>query len=308
VTARQSARYGQAMAPIIHFLSFDIEEWFHLHYPGANHDPDQWSALPPRSEAYIDDILDLLETYNVRATFFVVGWYAENHTSVVRRICEAGHSIGCHSHLHGRVDGMTERAFRADLERSLDVLAPIAGKKINAYRAPAFSVPAEAGWFFEVLAENDITTDSSIFPARRLDGGLPSYPAEPFIVRTASGDIREIPISTVSLFGKPLVISGGGYFRLTPLSLHRRYIRRMEREKRSVVTYLHARDFDPDVPVDGLSPLHRFMLRVGTHATTNKVSALLNAFQWGSHGEVARATDWTNVPVICSYSERPAAV
>ena len=283
---------------MIHFLSFDIEEWFHLHYPGATDDPDDWSMLPARSEAYIDIILDLLETHEVRATFFVVGWYAEYHASVVRRICEAGHSIGCHSYLHGRVDEMTERWFRADLKRSLDVLAGIAGSKITAYRAPAFSVPAEAGWFFEILAEHEITTDSSIFPALRLDGGLPSYPAQPFIVRTASGDIREIPISTVSLLGKPVVISGGGYFRVTPLRWQKRYLRNMERASRPVVTYLHARDFDPDVPVDGLSPLHRFMVRVGTHATRNKLSALLEEFQWGSHEEVIRATNWTNAPVI----------
>ena len=283
---------------MIHFLSFDIEEWFHLHYRGVTDDPDHWSAFPARSEAYIDIILDLLETHDVRATFFVVGWYAEYHASVVRRICEAGHSIGCHSYLHGRVDEMTERSFRADLKRSLDVLAGIADKKITAYRAPAFSVPAEAGWFFEILAEHEITTDSSIFPALRLDGGLPSYPAQPFIVQTASGDIREIPISTVSLLGKPVVISGGGYFRITPLRWQRRYLRNMERAARPAVTYLHARDFDPGVPVDGLSPLHRFMVRVGTHTTRNKVSALLEEFQWGSHEDIIRSTDWTNAPVI----------
>jgi len=298
VTAKQSASHVRAVAPIIHFLSFDIEEWFHLHYPGVPNDPDRWSALPARSEAYIDMILDLLETRSVHATFFVVGWYAEKHTDVVRRICEAGHSIGCHSYLHDRVDGMTARSFRGDLKRSLDVLAHIAGEEITAYRAPAFSVPADSGWFFEVLAENGITTDSSIFPARRPDGGVPSYPAEPFVVKTASGDIREIPISTVSLLGKPVVISGGGYFRITPLRWQRRYVRKMERAARPVVTYLHARDFDPDVPVDGLSPLYRFMVRTGTRATRNKVSALLEEFQWGSHEDIIRSTNWTNAPVI----------
>ena len=308
MTAKQSASYVRAVAPIIHFLSFDIEEWFHLHYPGAPDDPDRWSALPPRSEAYIDTILDLLESHSVRATFFVVGWYAAKHTNVVRRICEAGHSIGCHSYLHARVDGMTARSFRDDLKRSLDVLGSIAGEKITAYRAPAFSVPADSGWFFEVLAENGITTDSSIFPARRPNGGMSSYPAEPFIVQTASGDIREIPISTVSLLGKRVVISGGGYFRLTPLRWHRRYLRSMERATRSVVTYLHARDFDPDVPVDGLSLSHRFMVRVGTRATKNKVSALLGEFQWGPHEDIVRSTNWTDAPVISPGFAQRAAV
>jgi len=286
------------MTPIVHFLSFDIEEWFHLHYPGAIRNPALWSKLPSRSEARIDIILDLLEAHRVRATFFVVGWYAEKHSKVVRRICEAGHSIGSHSYLHDRADEMTTRSFSEDLRRSLDLLGDLSGEEITAYRAPAFSVPADAGWFFEILAENGITTDSSIFPARRPDGGLFSYPSEPFLIRTASGDIREIPISTVSLLGRSVVISGGGYFRLTPLKWQRRYVRNMEREGLPVVTYLHARDFDPGVPVQGLSPLHRFMVRAGTRTTGNKLCALLKEFQWGSHENIIRSTDWTDARVV----------
>jgi polysaccharide deacetylase family protein (PEP-CTERM system associated) len=297
MTAR-SSQHDTTAVPSLHFLSFDVEEWFHLHYPGAIADPEGWSKLPPRSEAYIDHILDLLDTHDVQATFFVVGWYAERHPDVVRRICAGGHSIGCHSYLHGRVSEMTAHSFGEDLKRSLDALSHLVGKRVDAYRAPAFSVPTSIDWFFDVLAENGITTDSSIFPARIPDGRSAPYPAVPFIVRTAAGDIREIPISTLSLFGRRLVISGGGYFRLTPLMVHRKYIRRMERAKQAVVTYLHARDFDSSVPLDGLSKLHRFMIRVGTRTTTRKVAALLSEFRWGPLEEVVAATDWSSAPVI----------
>ena len=101
---------------------------------------------------------------------------------------------------------------------SIKILSDLTGKTIDAYRAPGFSIKESNLWAFDVMAEEGIKYDSSVFPANRAHGGLPQFTTDqPCKVITKKGyEIIELPMNTASLLGQKFVFSGGGYFRLLP--------------------------------------------------------------------------------------------
>ena len=131
-------------------------------------------------------------------------------------------------------------------KESLDILEDITGKKVTSYRAPGFSITESCKWAFEILLDAGIENDSSVFPAERIHGGFPSFPGNnPSLIRVNNRTLREFPINIKHFFGKNLVFSGGGYFRLFPYAL----IKSWTNESGYIMSYLHPRDFDTGQPV-----------------------------------------------------------
>ena len=79
-----------------HSLSFDIEEHFQVAAFDCPARRRHWSVLQSRVETSTETILTLLESANVKATMFILGWVAERHGNMVKRIANAGHEIACH--------------------------------------------------------------------------------------------------------------------------------------------------------------------------------------------------------------------
>jgi hypothetical protein len=91
---------------LLHALSFDIEDWFHIVEVKAVEDPSLWPKLSAESslvERYTDLILKICDDAKTRATFFMLGWIADKHPALVRRIADAGHELGTHSFWHRKV-------------------------------------------------------------------------------------------------------------------------------------------------------------------------------------------------------------
>lgn len=65
----------------------------------------------------VDRILDMLDRYGVKATFFVPGLTAERYPDVIMRIAEAGHEIGHHGYAHERFAGKQQRSRSRSLRR-----------------------------------------------------------------------------------------------------------------------------------------------------------------------------------------------
>src|SRR5688572_9429124 len=110
-----------------HALSFDVEDWFHVVEIPALEDRSTWSSQPSIVLRRVDQILGLLDRHSVHATFFVLGWVAQQHAGLVRRIAAQGHEIASHSFSHERVGLLGRERFTEDLKRSLGVLADEAG-------------------------------------------------------------------------------------------------------------------------------------------------------------------------------------
>ncbi len=277
-------------------LTFDIEEWFHILDNKSTKTENEWNRFPSRIEENVVRILDLLERKNQSATFFCLGWIAQKYPEVVRKVAEKGHEIGCHSHMHQLVYELTPGQFKEDLRRAIHSIEDAVGKKVTSYRAPGFSVTPSCPWFFEALAEQGIEVDSSIFPAPRAHGGYPGFgAARPVQVQTTRGIIKELPINIKTIFGKPIIFSGGGYFRIIPLPLLRSWIR----DAHYVMTYFHPRDFDPDQPrIDDLSTIRKFKSYVGLNSSLAKLDAILDECRYIDLRTAVASVDWNKTKVI----------
>lgn len=279
----------------MNILTFDIEEWFHLLDNESTKGEAQWVNYESRIHNNVDRILDILDRHNTKATFFCMGWIARKYPEVIRKISER-YEIGSHTDMHQLVYEQGEKAFREDISSSIKLLEDISGKKVKYFRAPGFSITENEKWAFEVLVENGIEIDSSVFPAPRAHGGFPSYNApKPSIIQYNGIQIKELPINYTTLLGKHLIFSGGGYFRLFPYPLIHKWTKNSE----YLMSYLHPRDFDPKQPmIQDLPLIRKFKSYVGLKSAQSKFEKWLDEFEFIDIAEANKRIDWNQVPII----------
>ncbi len=222
----------------MNILTFDIEEWA-IARDGGYGTPERYAEY----DAFLNKILDLLDSTSTRATFFCTGQMAEFFPSVVRKIQSRGHEIGCHSYCHTWMNKMDFNAAEMDTKMAVDVLEQCIGEKVLCYRAPAFSIGESNKWMFEILASCGITCDASIFPAARDFGGFPGFKSEePCIVDYNGTQIKEFPICLTTILGRKVAYSGGGYFRFFPLTFVKSHILKQNYS----MCYFHINDLMPE--------------------------------------------------------------
>ena len=85
---------------------------------------------------YTDEILDILEKYGVKATFFVIGVNAERHPEKVKRIASSGHEIGNHTYSHPHLKKVSAQELEAEIEKASEVISRLTGKKPVLFRPP----------------------------------------------------------------------------------------------------------------------------------------------------------------------------
>lgn len=265
------------MAPPRNLLTIDLEDWFH----GVELPSSSWRSYENRVEHGTGVFLDLCDEFAVQATFFTLGCVAQACPRLIRRIASRGHEIGTHGHEHQFVSRMTPGEYAADLSHSIKILQDVTGQSIIGHRAPFFSINSYSMWAFEIMAENGILYDSSIFPIRNYRYGVPHAPRHPHEVRTASGTVLEIPISTIRRLGTNLCFTGGFYMRFFPYWTMRRAIRSVNREGMPAVIYLHPWELDPDHPRVQLPSRIRLTHYHNLRSTEPKLREALREFTFG---------------------------
>jgi len=270
-------------------MTVDVEDYFQVQAFAGCIDRARWDSLPRRVEANVDRILGLFEQAGVRATFFTLGWVAERHPALVRRIVACGHELASHGYGHELVHQLTPQAFGADLRRARAVLEDAGGAAIAGYRAPTFSIGPRNPWAFSVLEETGHRYSSSVYPVRHDLYGAPDTPRFPY--RPGPGKLLEIPMTTMRLAGRNLPIAGGGYFRLVPYILFRAALQRFNRQERAPgLFYIHPWEIDPDQPrIREASARSRFRHYVNLAAVPSRLQRLLRDFRWGRMDEVFAA-------------------
>jgi peptidoglycan-N-acetylglucosamine deacetylase len=102
-------------------------------------------ALPNEIALTFDDgpnpactprLLDTLAQYNVKATFFLIGQFAEKEPALARAIAHAGHLIGNHSWTHPNLSLISASRVHQELTRTKDLLEQITGRSIQFFRPP----------------------------------------------------------------------------------------------------------------------------------------------------------------------------
>jgi polysaccharide deacetylase family protein (PEP-CTERM system associated) len=273
---------------MINILTIDVEEYFHPTEMQSTYPMKEWPRLPSRVEAQTDRILELLERRNVRATFFMVGWLAENRPEVARKIARAGHEIGCHSYAHRLVYDLTPWEFREDTKRAVAAIEEACGVTPVIYRAPSYSIVKRSLWALEILIECGFTHDSSIFPVVHDRYGIPGFQRFAQMVRTPSGLIMETPVATTVLAGGAVVpVGGGGYLRLLPYRYTAAGIRRINnRDRRPACLYFHPWEIDPDQPRLATGFVARARTYTGIRGMEKKIDRLLRDFRFSALGQV----------------------
>jgi polysaccharide deacetylase family protein (PEP-CTERM system associated) len=274
-------------------LTFDIEDWFHILDNDSTKTEEEWTGYESRIHSDLEKILSLLEKHNLKATFFCLGWIAFKYPEVVRTIISAGHEVGCHSTMHQLVYEQSKAEFKEDLLRSMDILQSITGNKVKYYRAPGFSIKENNNWALELLAENGIEYDSSIFPASRGHGGYRKFSENsPSLIKINGAVIKEFPINTVNIFGKRVVFSGGGYFRFFPTPILYHYFK----TEPYIMTYFHPRDFDTEQPIiKELNLIRRFKSYYGLKGAFPKLDYLLSHYDFVDIKTASAKIDWEKV-------------
>jgi peptidoglycan/xylan/chitin deacetylase (PgdA/CDA1 family) len=120
--------------------------------------------------------LSLLDKYDIRSTFFVPSWTAQQYPGIVRDVVEKGHEIAAHGYQHedfSTLDGASEREIH---EKSVRILTELAGTRPKGFRAPFWIWSSRTLGF---LRSSGFVYDSSLMdtdrPYRIRDGAREAF-------------------------------------------------------------------------------------------------------------------------------------
>lgn len=312
----------------MNILTFDVEEWFHLLDFDATRNEEQWKNYEVRIYENVDRILDILESTDTKATFFIIGWVAKTYPDVVKKIA-AKYQIGSHTMSHQLVWQQRPEEFREDVSSSIKLLQDITGQPVECFRAPGFSIRETEGWAFDILADLGIKYDCSVFPANHAHGGMNTYGAPvPSLIKHGDTMMKEFPVTSKTIMGKKIIFSGGGYFRLVPYPLIKSWsadcangyknhmVPRIWHDKTGQVvmgddglpvtrdvgyllSYIHPRDLDAGQPIlSGLPLKRKIKSYVGLKGAAEKMRHYLRDFKFTDVKSAAENICWEKVPVV----------
>lgn len=274
---------------MVNGLSVDIEDWFQVGAFERTIRREDWDGLSSRVERNSDAVIDLFGRMGAKATFFTLGWVAERHPALIRRIVDAGHELASHGWDHVRVFTMTPDRFRGDLRRTRAVLEDLGGQRVTGYRAPSFSIDRRTPWAHEILSEEGYAYSSSVAPVVHDHYGWPEAPRFAFRP-VADSPLIELPVTTARLGGRIVAAGGGGFFRLLPYAFSRWAIRQVNGERHPAIFYFHPWEIDPGQPRVVDAPLRsklRHYARLG--AMEGKLERVIRDFRWDRVDRIAAA-------------------
>ena len=269
---------------VMNALSIDLEDWYHpelirkrvVGIPGGQ-----------ISEA-TQPILQLLERYETKASFFILGELAEKDPDLIRSIYERGHEIGCHGFSHKPLWELDKDLFRRELKRFHSVLGRILGNiEVIGFRAPTFSMDNRTRWALEVLRDFGYRYDASVFPVKlNRFYGLKGAPLWPYRIsfedarkENPGSPLIEFPMSLLTLGKLKIPISGGFYLRVCPLAVLYWGLKKINRRGPFLV-YFHPWEGYVKTPKLRLPLYNRLISYYGIRSALSKLEFLLKHFRF----------------------------
>ncbi|MHA1395810.1 MAG: XrtA system polysaccharide deacetylase [Promethearchaeota archaeon] len=264
-------------------LTFDIEEYFQVHRFEKIISINDWEFYDSRIEVQVNYLLDLLDIFQTKATFFVLGWVAERKPQLIKKIYEKGHEIASHGYFHKMVKKQEPDEFKYDIEKSLKILEDIIGDKVIGYRAPSFSIDENSIWAFEILKDSGIKYDSSIFPGNHF--GHKRYGkfnfrkiTEPFEI---VDNLLEFPVSVLDLKILTLPLGGGAWFRIIPFPIIFKGLKIRARNF-PLILYFHPWEFDDEQPKIKSNFIDYFVHYYNLRKNRKNLKIILDSFNFSS--------------------------
>lgn len=274
----------------INALAIDLEEWYHPELVR------KWLRGFPVSQivAATQPILNLLDRYETKASFFILGEVAADHPELIQSIYEKGHEIGCHGFSHKPLWELDENSFRKELEQFHEVMERVLGKlEIKGFRAPTFSLDHRTKWALKVLVDFGYRYDASIFPVKlNRVYGLSGAPLQPYRI-SMENLIEEDPRSPLIEFPFPLLtigrlkipIAGGFYLRVIPLPFLYWGLRHMNKSHPFLV-YFHPWEGYRKTPAQRFPLYDHLITYYGRHSALGKLEFLLERFRFTRMDEI----------------------
>lgn len=275
---------------VLHALSFDVEEYFQVANLRHAFARESWESVDSRLSIGMDAILALLDRRGAHATFFFLGWIAEQHPEWVRRCLDAGHEVASHGYEHEFLWDLGPEKFERDLELTEAALANAGAPRPIGFRASTFTLTEQTWWAFEILARRGYRYDSSVHPVRHPVYGVPDFEPGISTVETPAGSIIEFPVATWRALGRNWPVGGGGYFRLLPIAVTQRAFARLEAAGKPGGLYLHPWEFDPAQPRVPASLSSTFRHRLNLSRSLPRLESLITRFRFGSFREALIAS------------------
>lgn len=162
-------------------LGFDIDaqsNWIGRN-PAFRDRPVVMTAADYGPKVGVPRILNLMDEYSLKASFFIPGFTADQYPDLVREIIARGHEVAGHGYMHLRPAELTLEEEIEDLDRGLEALEKAAGQKITGYRVPGGDASDRT---MSLLAERGIVYDSSL-----MDDDAP------YMIETDNGNVVQLP-------------------------------------------------------------------------------------------------------------------
>jgi polysaccharide deacetylase family protein (PEP-CTERM system associated) len=272
-------------------MSIDVEDWFQVQNLAGAIPRDSWETRERRVVANTDRMLGMMAEAGARSTCFVLGWVAERHPDLVRRIAAAGHEVASHGYGHELIYEIGPERVREDIRRAKGILEGITGTRVLGYRAPNFSI---TDWALDVLAEEGHAYDSSSFPVVAHDryGRLTNAPRGRCAYQPRPG-MDEVCVSSLRIAGRDIPWGGGAWFRLFPYPVFRWGVQRIIDSGKPFVFYIHPWEIDPGQP--------RVRCAKRTHELRHYTNLAACGPRWG---RLLRSRPWCTISELLERARR----
>ena len=234
-------------------LSIDLESWIHLHDDAlrTQRSVSSSSELKSADNNYIADatayILDLLDTYNQTATFFIIGKLYEWYPDVIEGIEKRGHEIGYHTHTHRLI--YNKEILNEDLKKSGDFLNRF---KPTGFRAPQIFITRDSYSCLKNYGFKYSSSTYSEYEIMEIDG-IDEIPVSCFRFRGGKDDNQKLPKNlTLKLLSRQIPIGSGFFIALFgPRISH--FIDSLNRRNIPAILFFHPWQLCTHKDISGLS-------------------------------------------------------
>ncbi|WP_137166273.1 XrtA system polysaccharide deacetylase [Salinimonas lutimaris] len=262
----------------VNAMTVDVEEYFQVEAFAKDIPISEWTGYESRLGLQMDKLLQTFADNNVKATFFTLGWIAQNHPDILKRIIAEGHEIASHGFMHQHLSKQNADVFFEDITKAKALIEDITGVEVKGYRAPCFSISADNDWAHDLIAKAGYQYSSSSYPINHDLYGVPNAPKDAY--RLSNG-LLEIPVTTAKFGNKIYPAGGGGYFRLLPFWLFN-YLFNKGQTDRIANFYTHPWEFDPEQPKIESNFKSRFRHHVNQKTALQKLTKLCAKYEWTS--------------------------